>query len=63
MEVSFNGGAKFNEKKQAFDELAFCHYPVTVSTENGRAEFDGFDEAKEYVVALFSFDSPPQRDN
>lgn len=54
MEVSFNGGAKFNEKKQALDELAFCHYPVCVNSEKGEASFASFDEAKEYVESLFS---------
>lgn len=51
--VSLNGSKEFYDLKQALDELAFCHYPVTVSSAEESRLFDSFDSAREYVESLF----------
>ena len=42
-------GKQFNDKAQAIIELAFCHYPVSVSINGTKKEFASFDEAKSFV--------------
>ncbi|MBR2955807.1 MAG: hypothetical protein IKC54_01265 [Clostridia bacterium] len=40
---------QFDNKKQAVQTLAFCHYPVTVTIGDTTRTFDSFDEAREWV--------------
>lgn len=40
---------KFEDKKQAVTELAFCHYPVTVQIGEEVKTFASFDAAREFV--------------
>lgn len=47
-------GKTFYDGKQAETELAFCHYPVTVSAGDESREFAGFPEAAEFVRGAFS---------
>lgn len=42
-------GKKYDNKAQAITELAFCHYPVTVSVNGTEKKFASFDEAKSFI--------------
>ena len=42
-------GKQFSDKAQAIIELAFCHYPATVSINGIEKTFASFDEAKSFV--------------
>lgn len=40
---------QFDDKKQAVNTLAFCHYPVTIVIDGDARTFWSFDEAREWV--------------
>ena len=42
-------GKQFSDKAQAIIELAFCHYPATVSINGTEKKFASFDEAKSFI--------------
>ena len=42
-------GKTFQDKKQALNALAFCHYPVTVVVNGNTQTFDSFDKVKDWV--------------
>ena len=39
----------YQDKKQALNALAFCHYPVIVTVDEKKETFDSFDKAREWV--------------
>lgn len=47
-----NGATVQEGKEEVLSELAFAHYPVRVDAGEGEKEFDSFDEAKAYVLAV-----------
>lgn len=49
-----NGRLVLGTEKQVLDELAFEHYPVAVDAGEGERVFDSFDEAREFVRAVFA---------
>lgn len=51
-EISVNGATVQGGKEEVLSELAFAHYPVRVDAGEGEKEFDSFDEAKAYVLAV-----------
>ena len=45
-------GKTFQDKKQALNALAFCHYPVTVVINGNTQTFDSFDKVKDWVETI-----------
>ena len=41
----------YQDKKQALNALAFCHYPVIVAVDSNSNTFNSFDEAREWIEA------------
>ena len=39
----------YQDKRQALNALAFCHYPVTVAVDGKSERFDSFDTAKDWI--------------
>lgn len=42
----------YDNKKQALNALAFCHYPVKVIVDDKENTFHSFDEVREWVESL-----------
>ena len=42
-------GKTYQDKKQALNALAFCHYPVTVTVNGNTETFDSFDKVKDWI--------------
>jgi hypothetical protein len=42
----------YQDKKQALNALAFCHYPVKVTADGKEHTFHSFDDAREWVESL-----------
>ncbi len=43
---------QFDNKKQVLLELAFCHYPVTVTLDDTTYTFDEFSKVEEFLKSL-----------
>ncbi|MBR4800847.1 MAG: hypothetical protein IK048_04190 [Clostridia bacterium] len=45
-------GKQFEDKKQALEELAFCHYPVTIEVDGKTYTFEWFSEVERFFETL-----------
>lgn len=43
---------QFDNKKQALEELAFCHYPVTIEVNGEVLVFEWFSDIEKYFASL-----------
>ena len=41
-------GKQFENEKQALEELAFCHYPVTIEVDGKQYTFEWFSEVEAF---------------
>ena len=43
---------RFDNKKQALEELAFCHYPVTIEVDGKQYAFEWFSDVERFFETL-----------
>jgi|GEM_PF-5377226 len=43
---------QYDNKKQVLQELAFCHYPVTIEVDGKRFTFEWFSDVEKFVNGL-----------